>query len=243
MSAYRKFIFASDIHGDEKDDNACDVLFKMVDSFNPDIRICGGDLFDMRPLRKGASAEEQRQSIERDIEAGTEWFNTFKPNYFLRGNHDERLWELAADGSGLCRDFARGEVKKFGDTLKQHGCRMLPYHKRRGILRIGDRNFLHGFNTGVNAARQTAIFYGLSIFGHCHNDDHQSIAGLTQREATCSSCLCNLDMDFEARKPGSLRHNHGFVFGAIHKRTGTSHIWSAKKIDGHWLIPSDIVEL
>lgn len=243
MSAYRRFIFCSDIHGDEQDYAACEVAFKFKDIFKPDISICGGDLWNFSPLRKGASADEQRVSLKNDFTAGVKWFNRFKPTHFLRGNHDERIFELAQYGCGVAADFAGEKLSAIKKMVAKHRCDMRPYHKSRGILSLSGLNFLHGFNCGLSAARQTALFYGSSVFGHCHNDDQQSVGGLEKRTATCASCLCNLDMDFEARKPNSLRHGHGFVYGLLHKTQPIYHVWQARSIAGTWLIPSDIVEL
>ncbi len=53
----QRFIFASDLHGDQQDRRAVKALHTATDSFKPHIKIFGGDLIDARPLRRGASAE------------------------------------------------------------------------------------------------------------------------------------------------------------------------------------------
>lgn len=239
----KKFLCAADVHGDMQDESANRVLFEFVKMWKPDIRVMAGDLFDFRPLRKGASEDERYQSLRDDLKAGKDWFNRFKPNYFLRGNHDERLWDLRDNGKGVAADYAADGVAEIEAMVRAHRCKMLPYHKRDGVLRLGSLKILHGFHCGVNAARQTALIYGSSLFGHVHTIDEHSIPGLERRVARSIGALCRLDMEYNSRQPNSLRHAHGFAYGVLNERTGHYHVWQGECVEGKWLLPSDIVEL
>ncbi len=243
MSAYKRFIFASDIHGKHKDNRSCEVVFKFSEIWKPEVRICGGDLWDFTPLRKGASANEQAESLLDDFDAGKEWFESFKTTHLILGNHDQRIFDLAEHGTGAGKDLAVTKVREIEAMTKSAHCQVFPYHKRKGVLRIGKLKALHGFFAGLTAARQMALVYGSCIFGHVHAIDEHSIAGLEHRVARSAGCLCSLDLDYAARTPSTLRQSNGFIYGVINKTTGTYNTWQAKKIDGHWLIPSDIVEL
>ena len=57
----QRFIFASDLHGDQQDKAAVKALHTATESFKPHLRIFGGDLIDARPLRKGAGPEERSE--------------------------------------------------------------------------------------------------------------------------------------------------------------------------------------
>ncbi len=237
----KTFVVGTDIHGDEQDAPANNVFFDFVDDFKPDIRICGGDLWDFRALRKGASEDERQESMRKDYDAGVNWIKKFHPHYFLRGNHDERLWEMAEVGNGVCGDYAQSGVMEIQGILEKMKCRMLPYHKRDGVLKLGSLKILHGFHCGVFAARQTALVYGSSLFGHTHVIDEHSIGGLERRVARNIGCLCKLDMDYNSRNPNTLRQAHGFAYGIIHEKTGAFHVWQAEEIAGKWILPSDFV--
>lgn len=243
MSNYKTFIFASDVHGDMQDEKANAALFRFMDHWKPKLRIFGGDLWDFRPLRRKACDDEQRESMAKDYEAGIDWLKRFKPHYFLRGNHDERLWELAEKDNGIKSDYAAQGVAKIEALMVGMKCKMLPYHNREGVLKIGHLKMLHGFSAGINAARATALVYGSCLFGHVHTIDEHSIPGLERRVARSVGCLCKLSMEYNIRTPSALRHSHGFAYGIINERTGSYFVWQAEEIDGRWLLPTDVEEI
>ena len=234
-----KFIVGTDVHGDMQDKEANKVFFNFISDFKPKLKIFGGDLWDFRSIRKGASEDERRESMRKDYDAGMQWLNRFQPNYFLRGNHDERLWETAESDRGGLSDYSQLGVIEITRTLNLMKCNMLPYHKRDGVLKIGSLKVLHGFHCGVYAARQTALVYGSALFGHTHVIDEHAIGGLERRVARNIGCLCKLDMDYNSRNPNTLRQAHGFAYGILDDRTGAYHVAQAEEINGEWTMPSD----
>lgn len=240
---WTRFVVAFDVHGDKQDKKSNAALFRFLDSWKPKIRVFGGDLWDFRPLRKKATADEQRESMQKDFDAGMEWLGKFQPQFFIRGNHDERLWELSEKKDGIRSDAAIKDIAEIEKITTQMGCRMLPYHKRDGVLRLGHLKILHGFACGVYASRQTALVYGSVLFGHAHTIDEHAIPGLERRVARCCGCLCQLDMDYNARQPNSLRQAHGFAYGVINEKTGSYQVWQAEEIDGKWIIPTDTMQI
>lgn len=238
---FQKFIAGFDVHGDNADKAACDVFFRFVADWKPSIRVMGGDLWDFRPLRKKASDDEKRESMAADYRAGIKFLTQFKPTHFLLGNHDARLWELAEADNGVRSDYARDGIAEITKLTEQMDCALYPYHKRDGVCRLGSHlKIIHGFHSGVFAARQTALVYGSCLFGHVHTIDEHSIPGLERRVARACGCLCKLDMEYSARTPSTLRQAHGFAYGVIDTRSGAYHSWIAESINGAWLIPSDI---
>lgn len=243
MSNFVKFQGGWDIHGDKQDPEANNVFFAFAKIWKPEIRVCGGDLFDLRPLRKKASREELSDDMEADFEQGSAWFERFAPTHYLRGNHCERLWELVESNLALERKFARQGVKDVNAMVRKFDCKMYPYHKREGILQIGHFKALHGFFTGAHAAKETANVYGSCFFGHGHAIESHPVPGLERRMARQVGCLCKLDMPYNARHVKTLRHAHGFPYGVINKKNGTYHAWQAEEVNGVWMLPSDIVTL
>lgn len=243
MSNWKKFIFASDVHGSEQDPAANKALFKFMEEYKPDIRIMGGDLFDFAALRSKASEEERRKTIREDFEAGRDWLYKFQPNHFLLGNHDIRLWKLAETERGPISDYSKTLVETIVDDCNKFRCPIYPYDKRHGIVEIGHLKCLHGFTTGVYAARQTALVYGACIFGHGHGIQMASIAGLEDRTGRMAGCLCKLDMEYAEASMGALMWRHGWVYGVVNEKTGTYEAFQAQEINGKFMVLTGVKEL
>ena len=245
MSNWKRFCSAADVHGDQQDAKANKAFFGFVDKWRPEIRVLNGDLWDFRPLRNGAGADERRESMTADYDAGLLWLDRFKPTHFNLGNHDDRLWELAyKKQEGPLTDLALRGVNEIQEKLRGMECRLLPYDKRNGLLQIGHLKWIHGFGgAAITAAKRHASIYGSVLINHFHSIQCISIEGIENRIGRVCGCLCKLDMEYNARQLGSLMHRHGWAYGVVNSKTGNYHVWQASDVDGKWMLPSDIVEL
>ena len=237
---YKRWIAVFDNHGDMQDDAAVEAMFSFLKYWKPEIRIHGGDCFDFRPLRKKASDEERREATKPDIDAGIEFISRLQPTHFLRGNHDERLWDLLHSDIGQVREAAIDTVKRITTALGD--ARMYPYDKRKGICRIGQLRVVHGYHTGVTAARQAALTYGAVLMGHIHCIDHYSIPRLKRDIGRACGCLCKLDMDYNRAQAQTLRQEHGFAYGVI-DNAGYYHMFQAHPVNKSWVFPTEVREM
>lgn len=231
---WRKFVVGFDPHGALQDESANNAFFKFIKDYKPDIRVAGGDVFDFAQLRGKASQSDKADSMEHDFKMGREWLHKLKPTHFLRGNHDERLWDLARHAQeGFVRDAASAGVREIEHLCRALNCEMLPYDKRAGVLRIGSLKIIHGFHAGVYAARKAALTYGSVLMGHCHSIQCSTIEGLEDRMGRICGCLCKLDMDYCRHQPGTLAWQHGWAYGVVSDE-GLYHVWQAQKIGEVW---------
>lgn len=241
---YKKFMVVFDNHGDLCDEKAVAAMFEFKEKhWKPDFTIHGGDNFDFRPLRKKASEEERRESMSADYDAGMNFLKRLQPRYYLRGNHCERLWDLAQSDQGVISDFAYQSTREIERELDKLHCKMLPYDKREGVLRVGHLKIIHGYICGIAAARRSAQIYGSVLMGHGHAIQSASVEGLSQRTGMMCGCLCALSMDYCRATVGSLNWEHGWAFGILNEKTGSYHVWQAKKIDNKWIVPTDYAEI
>lgn len=213
-----------------------DALLRFTKEWRPHLRIFGGDLCDFRPLRSGASEEEKREEMRPDVECGLDFLACWRPDVWLLGNHDHRPYHWAAMRNGAISELAALGVNDLETAAGRINCKILPYHKRRGVLRVGHAKFLHGFFVGETAARRHALVYGACMFGHTHAIEEAPIAGLERRVARGVGCLCRLDHDYNNRTPSSLRHAHGWAYGVINRSTGDYVVWQAEEIGRQWLL-------
>lgn len=241
--AYVPFIIAGDFHGDQQDPAAMEAFYKFCKIWKPKIRVANGDLWDMVPLRRGAGADEQRQSMLEDFDAGLQILETFKPNVFLLGNHDVRLWNLRKNGTGIQRDFATQAIQTIDKVANKLDCQILPYNNRDGIYNVGKLGVMHGFGAGLGMARRMVQAYGSLVLGHLHTIDIVSVEGPHRRMGRLAGCLCKLDMDYANTTLANLRWQHGWAYGVVDSETGNYYVWQAEEVDGVWMLPTGIQEL
>ena len=244
---HRRFVVASDSHGDQVDPETERALFAFIADFKPQLRIHAGDAWDFRNLRRGASDDEKAHSLEDDWQAGSDFMRRFfdggKENHFLRGNHDERLWNFAHSATGLLRDYAHDGIKRVEKLAAKSRAKMMPYDSRLGVLKLGALKVIHGYAAGIGAARKHAIVYRNCLFGHTHNCD---VAGAESDEGVSEArgigACCRLDMPYNAHQTSKLRHQNAFCYGLLFD-DGTYQLNQAKKIENRFYAASDFRSL
>lgn len=239
MKGTERFIAVFDNHGNKAVPHVIAAALRFAKDFKPTVRIHGGDCFNFAALRKGATDEEKREKIRDDIDAGADFVKRFKPTHWLRGNHDERLYDALGSDDGKLADFASfltADIDEaFGDIP------VFPYCKRKGVMTYGDHKVLHGYNAGMYAARHAAMAYGSLMMGHVHAHDEQSVPRFDRATGHSSGCLCELQQTYNRGHLATLRQDHGWLYG-LNVR-GRLLVWHAKHIDGRWYLPSEIREI
>jgi predicted phosphodiesterase len=243
MSKAQRFIVVSDNHGDMADAASVGALWSFMKEWKPEIRVHAGDNYDFRNLRKGASDEEKAASLADDWEAGNDFLRRFfdggASNHFLRGNHDERIYDFAGNATGVIRDYANDGIKQLEATVKKCRAKMLPYDSDLGVLDLGKLSVLHGFHAGVGACRTHAAIYGNAIFGHVHTIETASVASREPAEARSIGCLCKRDMDYVNKKTGKLRWAQGWAYGLLFS-DGTYQLFQTRNIGGQFYAATEI---
>jgi predicted phosphodiesterase len=239
----RRFVVVSDNHGDMADATATAALFSFIEDYKPEIRIHAGDNWDFRNLRKGASDDEKAASLEDDWDWGARFLERFfkggTTKVFLRGNHDERLWDFRESATGLLRDYAADGIKRVEALTRRLGVMMLPYDAELGIYELGKLTVLHGYHAGVGAARQHANIYGNTIFGHTHTIESAPVASREPAEARSIGCLCRRDMGYINRKTAKLRWAQGWAYGVLFN-DGTYQLFQTRNIGGRFYAATQI---
>ena len=212
-----KFICIPDLHGDMHHAGTVSVMRQYINDFKPKIRVMIGDVFDFRNLRKGADESERSQSMREDVMAGKELIDLFKPTHMTLGNHDQRLWDEAENGSGLIQEYCQHGVKDIESQFKKYKTEWVPYSVFEGI-EIGAAYFVHGFRANIHASKATAEDFSKPgrhvFFGHTHAVSvYKSISGTTAYNVGCAA---ELDMEYNQRRPNSLRWEHAFAAGKVY---------------------------
>lgn len=238
-----RFIAVADSHGDMKDGETCNAVLSFCKDFKPSIRVHAGDAFDFRNLRRGASDEEKANSLEDDWEEGCHFLRAFfdggKKKHFLRGNHDERIYDFRKNASGLVRDYAADGIKRLEGLVNRCGAKMLPYDAALGVLQLGGLRVIHGYHAGASACRAHAHVYQNCIFGHVHTIESSAVASLDPAEARSIGCLCIRDMDYCNRQTAKLRWGQGWAYGLLFE-DGSYQLFQARKINGTFTVATEV---
>ncbi len=237
---WRRFAVGFDPHGINQDKPTNEAFFKFLAQWKPHYRIAGGDIWDFKQLRKKSDAYERRDSMAQDVAEGQEWLTRLRPTHFLRGNHDERLWDFAEQQEGIVADYAKLGIKRIETLVSKLRCRMYPYNKRDGVMHLGSLKIIHGYLTGVTAARRTAQIYGSVVMGHGHGIQAQTIEGIETRAGFMAGCLCKLELGYNRAQAGTLNWEHGWGLGVTNEKTGSFQYWQARRIDGVWIVPGEL---
>jgi hypothetical protein len=218
-------------------------LWSFMRDWKPEIRVHAGDAYDFRNLRRGASDEEKAASLADDWEQGNDFLRRFfeggTSNHFLRGNHDERLYEFRNSCSGMLRDYATDGIKQMEAVVKKCRAKMLPYDSDLGVLELGKLSVLHGFHAGLSACRTHAAIYGNCLHGHIHSIEVASVASREPVEARSIGCMCVRDMDYVNKKTGKLKWAQGWAYGLLYP-DGNYMLFQTRNIGGQFYAASEI---
>jgi hypothetical protein len=234
--SFQRFVAVGDNHGALVSRGDADAFLEFNRTFKPSLKVHLGDNFDFANLRRGADPREEGDDMDPDLTAGFMFLEKFRPNVFLLGNHDWRLWKAMSDSRGLVRQFAKDTISQIDRACAQMKCRVLPYHSRDGVYKCGNLSFLHGYHAGVGAIAQHARIYRGSIFGHLHCNGQVSERGIDRPTAYCVGGLGDhAKMEYAAQRTATLAWGPGWAYGVINEKTGNYVVRIATKLDGRWV--------
>ena len=242
-----KFVACGDIHGDEQDAPSVKALLAFTKEYlghDGGLVVCIGDLWDFRAIRKGAGDEEQASSLQKDWDCGEEFIREFfkfgDERIFLRGNHDERIFDMARNSrSGLARDYANDGIENIEQIMKDTKARMFPYDSVGGIYKCGNLSFVHGYGHAMHSGKQHADAYGDVIFGHTHAIDYFRSVSIDPRTGYNIGCLCNKTPEYNRGQLRRLRWQHGWAYGAIYPDK-THDVFQARQRGNKFHLPTNI---
>ena len=240
-----RFLVVADSHAKLLDPRADRAVMDFKADFKPDILVHLGDGFDLAALRRGATPEEQDESIDEDIDAAEDFLSRFfaggKKKYYMEGNHDRiRLEQFLKAQNSLIREAAEDGIREMDRIHRRNRCQVLPYDSRRGVLRLGHLKMVHGYACGLNATQKHARVYGNVLHGHTHTIECVAVETLDgPAEARAIGALCVLDQPYNARQTNKLRHSQGFAYGYLFA-DGTYQIFQARDLLGNFYAATNI---
>lgn len=242
--AWFDFVVASDTHGDLIDADYSKYILQFVADHKPKKRYHLGDLFDLKPLRNGANAEDRACGLKDDISAGLRFARDYQPHVLTWGNHDVRLDVMAASlKDGLEYDYARMLKKQIDKEIKALRCKTYKYDVAENWHEIAPGKLIgHGFISSMYPAKMNCQHFGSTITGHVHSFDYHKIDTLAGAESYITGCGCVIAQDYNKTHRRRLKHEVGFLYGVADSKTGDWLLWQVKRNkEGKWLDPKKLI--
>lgn len=180
--AYKRGIAVGCSHGLHIDPIAAAAVVRAVDEFKPHVVVHGGDFCDTKALRSGAKGTpDEAEPIQPDIDGGLEFLRAIRATHVCFGNHEARLWHLAASPNAVVSYCAQNIINEIHGTLKELRAKSYPYDGVfQNKLVFGGWKFIHGVVYSRNAIAEHANMYGNVVHWHTHRpgiatgerDDH-----------------------------------------------------------------------
>lgn len=243
-NGWTRFVFFSDNHGDCENKEVTNALIKFIKKFKPHQKIHGGDGFDIRSLRKGAIGSEEYNSLDKDIDMGCAFIERLKPDVWLHGNHEYRLFQtLNTTGNGIIRDYCKDIIRTIENTLKANGCKhILPYDADKGVYKLGPIVFCHGYTVNMRSVAEHASHYapagGACLIGHLHTIQQANAKKHKGCVGFCGGGLFDKNlMTYSHRHLNTSTWGNGWLYGWV--KGNEWKVLQAHKVGGKWVAPID----
>lgn len=164
-------------HCPSQDDEVIDWVKGWIEDYQPDTIVLLGDLHEADSASKWPS--DYTWTLEDEFESAnnllTDIRTTAKPGtnlIFLPGNHDDNIQAIGRLPSKI-RSLV--DYRDHESEFKNKNWKIpveYVFDKKRGVYRIGQVSFFHGWSHGVSSDEKQSLIlgnpYGLTISGHTH---------------------------------------------------------------------------
>lgn len=231
-------------HGDIFDDRAKNVVQKLIEMHKPKHRNHLGDVFDLRAIRRGAGPEEKADGMKRDLQAGMELLDWYRPQILTLGNHDHRIWRVSAETS----DATKAELfEKVALDLEDQFRKMQIKWCQWGVdnylkMACGGPKLLHGYLSSLSPAKAHFDRWGDCIVAHVHTSDYYEARHRDGGKAFTVGTLADIKkMTYADNYPAKLGWRQSILCTTHNTKTGKWYGWQAVNDGGTWVTPYGII--
>lgn len=206
-----KFLAFSCTHCPVQDTKALQWLHKQIEDVKPDYLIHLGDLLEADgasrfPAETDWDLKDEFDSAEGMLKDLREVAGPECTNVILEGNHDLAVRDqnrIDPKLRSLCDWRDLPEMDNWVIGAEYNFCR------KRGVFRLGQVAFTHGFECGSNAGSQQSVYLanenGLLVWGHSHRPEHVQQTMWTKTRPlrywhANAGTLADLDREYMRRK-------------------------------------------
>jgi predicted phosphodiesterase len=241
MKTRSKRVFGfTDIHWENRDDEALHTAMAAMEDFKPDIVVIGGDLLDCSPFshhpRKKMVEGLGRGWNERELVPAIQFLDWVQDRtsytYFLEGNHEEWIERFCMTGGAAYRAIYDIISPKRNLSRGRKNFKYISYTNTKGTsggcVKLSPRlSVVHGWTTCKHAAaKHLELSRTRSIIFH-HTHRRQMATGRDPWsgqpiEAFSAGCLCKLQPIY-AHGGSPTEWTHGFWVAYLGKHSYTAY--------------------
>ena len=211
---WKKFLAVGCSHGDMIDPSARAAVLQFQKQWKPDTTIHLGDALDMTAFRAGAKGtSDEAAPIPPDLDAGVSFIRDLKPNVYLMGNHEDRLWKLRNHPNAIVSMLSTTIVGRIQDECSKLKCKIIPYGFK-SYYELGDWKFFHGWFFNEQAARDHAEAFGNCIFAHTHRAAYAKARNNQNSTGICVGTLMDIARaEYAKNRRATMGWSQGFAWG------------------------------
>jgi predicted phosphodiesterase len=236
---WKRFLALGCSHGAYANPTALAAVLKFKAQYKPHFIAHLGDCFDMAAFRSGAKgSNDESEPLAPDVDAGLDFLRKLKPDVFLCGNHESRLWTLMEHHNAIVAGLAHSIVSDIKKTCKSLNCKVIPWDYQQAY-KLGNYSLMHGFYFNEMACRDHAEAFGNVIFVHTHR---VAIAkGRRSDSPTGINCGCLIDVKhagYAKARRATLSWANGFAFGEYCDDKLVAYVHEQPQGVDEWRLPS-----
>lgn len=239
---WRRWFAVGCTHANHIDRKSWETVLAFKRRWNPETTIHLGDFLDTAAWRAGARNSQddpdKTVSFSDDYLVGMSHLKELAPvSVVLLGNHEARLWGMLRSSSAVVAYAAEQGTQAIEQAVKKLKARLLPYDIDDGLFLLGDTVFLHGFQCGEAAVRDTVESLGRPIvMAHLHRPEITRGRVRGSPVGICTGTLANIpSMGYARHRRATYRWGHGFAYGEYCADACVA--WLATPVKGEWRFP------
>jgi len=240
---WKKLLAVGCSHGIHADKKALEAVIKFRELYKPDTCIHLGDFCDTTAFRSGAKGNNDESApIQPDVDGGLDFLKKLRPSICFAGNHEQRLWRLAASPNAIVAHCAHEVIQQMMKCCHQLKAELIEWDGIYQGRTIGGFRYMHGVFFSENATRDHAEAYGHVVHAHTHRAAVAKGRRSDSPTGYCVGTLANMPaMEYAHCRRATLSWSQGFVWGCYHegKTGGRSVLWLHEQPanQAEWILP------
>ena len=247
-SNWTRFMAVGCSHGRHIDAEAKKVVFNVKKKWiRPgDLCLHLGDAVDTAAFRSGARGidADSAEPVAPDIDGGLMFLKELRPDIFLCGNHEARLWHLRESPNAVIAYASHKAIEHLEDGCSKIGTRMIPYDGINQVYKRADITFLHGTWYAEAATRDYAEAYGGTVVhAHTHRPFYAPGRTFAKSQGFCVGTLTRMrSMGYSLNRRATMAWGQGVVLGEFREGKKPSSVtWlftgPSSVEDSGWRLP------